>query len=121
MIYVRGCTIPVLNIVYENSISCIKILSKNLFQVSCAGHFNRERWKEPLLLSLMNVFWPCSQFSTLVRHVRFQTPFVLFLKYSFYYLTGKQFQTVVVKSCPKSANAYQKQEKSYCGPLGSRK
>ena len=32
------------------------------------------------------------------------------------YLTGKPFETTVVKSCSRSANAYQKQEKSHCGP-----
>ena len=32
------------------------------------------------------------------QHVRFQTPFLLLLKYSFNYLTGKQFQPIVVKS-----------------------
>ena len=41
-----------------------------------------------------------------------------YLKYSFNYLTGKQFQTVVVKNCSRSASANQKQEKSHCGPSG---
>ena len=31
------------------------------------------------------------------QHVRFQTPFILFWKYSFNYLTGKHFQTIAVK------------------------
>ena len=34
------------------------------------------------------------------------------------YLTGKPFQTIVVKSCSRSANPSQKQEKYHCGPTG---
>ena len=39
----------------------------------------------------------------------------------FIYLTGEQFQTIAVKSCFRSANAYQKQEKSHRGPTGEKK
>ena len=39
----------------------------------------------------------------------------------FNYLTGKQFQTIGVKSCSRSAGAYQKQEKSHCDPTGEQK
>ena len=45
-------------------------------------------------------------------------PFLSFLKYPFNYLTGKQFQTVAVKNCSRSANVNQKQEKSHYGPTG---
>ena len=45
-------------------------------------------------------------------------PFLLFLKYSFNYLTGQRFQTIVIKNCSWSANALQKQEKSDCVPTG---
>ena len=49
-----------------------------------------------------------------LQRVRFQTPFLLFLKCSFNYLTGEQFQPIAVKSCSESANVYQ----SHCGPNG---
>ena len=38
----------------------------------------------------------------------FKSPVIqTLLKYSFNYLTGKQFKTIVVKSCSSSDNAYQ--------------
>ena len=46
--------------------------------------------------------------------------FYYFLKYSFNYLTGKQFQTVAVKDYSRSASAYQKQVKSHCDPTGEK-
>ena len=52
------------------------------------------------------------------QHVRSQAPFLLFLKYSFNDLTGKQFQTVAVKHCSRSASVKQNQEKPDCGPSG---
>ena len=44
----------------------------------------------------------------------------------FYYLpnilliisAGKQFQTILVKSCSRNTNGYKKQMKSHCGPTG---
>ena len=41
---------------------------------------------------------------------------VSFLKHYYNYLTGQQFRTVAVKHCSRSANAYQKQEKTHSGP-----
>ena len=47
------------------------------------------------------------------------SPFILFLKYPFKCLTGQQFQTVVVKTCTKIANAHQKQDKYDYVPTGN--
>ena len=45
-------------------------------------------------------------------------PFLIIFEISLYYLTGQRFQTIVVKSCSRSANALQNPEKSDCVPTG---
>ena len=44
------------------------------------------------------------------------SPLSIILKIFLKCLTGKQFQTVVVQNCYRSASVNQKQEKSHCGP-----
>ena len=55
------------------------------------------------------------------QHVRSQATFLLFLKYSFNYLTGKQFHTVAVKNCSRSASVIQSKRNAVVVLLGTRK